>query len=168
MLTLLDELAGLGCESIGLVLEESLDMRVNGKWTAAYLRHGHQMRPKRLPPPLIMASPRQSTFDRWFDRHRPDAIVSVDRFGLRFLDERGLAIPGDINYATLDRDGIDAAHGDVSGIDQNSRLVGGAAVDVLVAAIQRGQRGIPEYPLRIQIEGTWMPGESTIPRPCLA
>jgi len=96
-----------------------------------------------------------------FERHRPDVVVSVDRFGLRFLEARTAKIPEEVSYASLDLDGIAADHPEMSGIDQNSHLVGAAAVDMLVAAIQRGQRGIPGHPVRTEIEGTWVAGKST-------
>ena len=38
------------------------------------------------------------------------------------------------------------------------------SVDMLVAAIQRGQRGFPAHPLRSEIEGTWTPGKTTARR----
>ncbi len=162
MFKALDELSDLNYKTIGLVLEEALDLRVNGKWTAAYLRYRNQWGAKRLPPPLILNSPRQPAFDRWFDRYRPNAIISVDRFGLHLLIERGLDIPGEVGYASLDVDGDANEYPDVSGIDQNSEIVGAAAVDMLVAAIHRGHRGIPVYPLRSEVEGSWRPGKSTV------
>ena len=165
MLKALDELSDLNYKTIGLVLEEALDLRVNGKWTAAYLRYRNQWGAKRLPPPLILDFPRQPAFDRWFDRYRPNAIISVDRFGLHLLIERGLDIPGEVGYASLDVDGDANEYPDVSGIDQNSEIVGAAAVDMLVAAIHRGHRGIPVYPLRSEVEGSWRPGESTVRKP---
>ena len=161
MLKALDELFELNYQTIGLVLEQALDLRVNGKWTAAYLRYRNQWGAKRLPPPLIMDVPRQPAFDRWFDRYRPNAIISVDRFGLHLLQERGLDIPGEVGYASLDVDGDESEFPNVSGIDQNSEMVGAAAVDMLVAAIHRSQRGIPVYPLRIEVEGAWKAGKST-------
>ncbi len=161
MLKVLDELSDLNYKTIGLVLEEALDLRVNGKWTAAYLRYRNQWGAKRLPPPLILDFPRQPAFDRWFDRYRPNAIVSVDRFGLHLLKERGLDVPGEVAYASLDVDGDANEYPDVSGIDQNSEIVGAAAVDMLVAAIHRGQRGIPVNPFRTEVEGSWRPGRST-------
>jgi LacI family transcriptional regulator len=160
MLRALEELAKLNYKSIGLVLEEALDLRVNGKWTAAYLRYRNQWGAKRMPPPLILESPRQPDFDRWFDRYRPNAIVSVDRFGLHLLQQRGLDIPGEVGYASLDVDGDSNEYPGVSGIDQNSEIVGAAAVDMLVAAIHRGSRGIPDHPLRTEVEGSWTPGRS--------
>ena len=165
MFKALDELSDLNYKTIGLVLEEALDLRVNGKWTAAYLRYRNQWGAKRLPPPLILDFPRQPAFDRWFDRYRPNAIISVDRFGLHLLIERGLDIPGEVGYASLDVDGDANEYPDVSGIDQNSEIVGAAAVDMLVAAIHRGHRGIPVYPLRSEVEGSWRPGRSTVRKP---
>ena len=161
MLKALGELTDLNYRTIGLVLEEALDLRVNGKWSAAYLYFRHRHGIKSMPPPLILAAPSQKVFDRWFDHYRPDAIVSVDRFGLRFLERKGLCIPKEIGYASLDLDGDAEGYPGMSGIDQNSPLVGAAAVDMLVASIQRGQRGFPKHPLRTEIEGTWIPGKTT-------
>jgi len=162
MLKVLGELTSLGYRKAGLVLEQALDLRVNGKWTAAYLQYQHGTGTKQFPPPLILASAEQPAFDRWFDRYRPDVIVSVDQFGLGLLKKRNLKIPGAVGYASLDVDGEAIEYPDVSGIDQNSATVGAAAVDMLVAAIHRGQRGIPVHPLRTEVEGSWRPGKSTV------
>ncbi len=165
MLTVLSELGNLNYRTIGLVLEEELNIRVNGKWTAAYLQHPFRSGLLSLPPPLIMASPNQADFDRWYDRHRPDAIVSVNRYVLEFLRNRGLRVPQDLGYASLDLDGDIPENIGLSGIDQNSHMVGAAAVDMLIGAMQRAQRGIPEHPRRVQVEGTWKHGLSTEMQP---
>lgn len=161
MLKCLTELRDLNYQRVGLVLEEALDLRVNGKWTAAYLRYKHQGLMAKMPPPLLLAVADQKAFDRWLDRYQPDAVISVDRFGLRMLQARGLKLPRDIGYASLDVDGDNPVHPGLSGIDQNSELVGAAAVDMLVAAIHRGHRGIPAHPMRTEVEGTWTAGNST-------
>ena len=77
---------------------------------------------------------------------------------------RGLDIPGDIGYASLDVDGDVSCYAGVSGIDKNSHLVGAAAVDLLVevGALQRGQRGVPETPVRMAVGGVWRVGESAV------
>ncbi len=161
MLKCLEELARLNYRKIGLVLHRELDLRTNGKWTAAYLRYGHQTGAKSIAP-LLMSEASPLVFDRWFERNQPDAIVSVDRFGLGFLTARGLRIPRDIGYATLDVDGDTEAFPGVSGINQNSHRVGAAAVDIVVAAIQRSQRGIPDHPIRTEVEGSWTSGKSVV------
>ncbi|NBR45896.1 MAG: LacI family transcriptional regulator [Verrucomicrobia bacterium] len=158
MVRVLEEVHRAGYRRPGLVLEEALDFRVGGKWTAAFLRFHHSQ--TELPPPFLVVVPRQNEFDRWFERHRPDVIVSVDRLGLRLLRGRGELVPGNVGYASLDIDGDRADFPEVSGIDQNSRLVGAAAVDLVVAAIQRGQRGPPPHPVRTVIEGSWRTGKT--------
>jgi LacI family transcriptional regulator len=157
----LHELCTLGYSRIGFVIEDSLDLRVNGKWTAAFLEHRHRHGAGDLVPPLVLPGPRQSSFDRWFERYRPEVLVSIDRLGLALLKARGCRIPRDVGYASLDLDGEDSPDLELSGIDQNSRQVGAAAVDMLVASIQRGHRGVPEHPVRLEVEGTWRSGAST-------
>jgi hypothetical protein len=68
----------------------------------------------------------------------------------------------DIGHASLDGDGGVSCHAGVSGIDQNSHLVGAAAVDLLMGALQRGQRGVPETPVRMAVGGVWRVGESAV------
>jgi len=161
MLKVLNELQDLCYQRIGLVLERALDRRVNGRWTAAYLRYGSLFDPRFILPPLILPEADQEAFDEWYEKHRPDVVVSVDRFGLRMIEERGLAIPDEIGYASLDLDGLPPEHQSMSGIEQNSHQVGAAAVDMLVAAVQHGQRGAPKHPVRIEVEGLWVQGTST-------
>lgn len=160
----LHELCAVGYQRIGFVIEDALDVRVNGKWTAAFLEHRNRHGEGDLVPPLVLPGPRQSSFDRWFERHRPEVVISVDRLGLQLLRARGCRIPRDVGYASLDLDGEQDGGLELSGIDQNSRRVGEAAVDMLVAAIQRGQRGVPDHPVRLEVEGTWREGRSTRPR----
>lgn len=152
----LSELDTLGYQRVGLVLERALDLRANGRWTAALLER--RLRTS-LPPPLILEEANAVRFSRWFERHQPDAIVSVDGFALRLMKEAGIRTPRDVAYASLDLDG-EEGRGAFAGIDQNSSLVGAAAIDVLVASIQRGSCGIPEKPIRMEIEGTWIGGPS--------
>jgi len=166
MIKVLDELSCLNYKTVGFVIEEALELRVNFKWSAAFLLHRHRMGSARVPPPLIMAAPSQPAFDKWFDHYRPDVIVSVDGVGLRFLKKRGMAIPGEVGYASLDIDGDAGESIPISGIDQNSLRVGAAAVDLLVGAIHRHHRGLPAHPVRIEIEGIWTAGKSTVRQRC--
>lgn len=160
MQRLLEELRALGYRRMGLVLAGALDRRVNGKWTAAYLEDGRRNPESRLKP-MIMEKADLSKFKTWCQRERPDVIISVDGFGKSLIEQAGWTIPADIAYATLDLDGIDPERTFFSGIDQNSKHTGAAAVDLLVAAIQRGEKGLPRHPRRLQVEGTWICGAST-------
>lgn len=161
MLITMDELTRLGYQRIGLVIEEALNRRVNGRWSAAFMQFQFASGQKELPPPLVLADFLPKDFNTWFKRHQPDAIVSVNRFGLRFIQHFGLNMPGDVGYASLDLDGEPTGHRSITGIDQNSHLVGAAAVDMLVVSMQRKQRGVPLHPVRVEVEGEWKPGATT-------
>jgi DNA-binding LacI/PurR family transcriptional regulator len=161
MLTTMEELTKLGYRRIGLVIEDALNFRVNGRWTAAFMQFQLTSGQPGQPPPLILHDFAQKDFERWFKRHQPDAIVSVNRFGLGFIEHLGLNMPRDIGYASLDLDGEPEGATRITGIDQNSHLVGAAAVDMLVVSMQRKQRGIPLHPMRIEVEGEWKPGNTT-------
>lgn len=164
MIIAMTELTRLNYQNIGLVLEQDLNLRVNGRWNAAYLQFQYFPGARKTIPPLILDGFRPKEFDKWFIRHRPDAIVSVDRFGLRLAENCGLDIPGELGYATLDLDELLPDRPGMTGIDQNSHLVGAAAVDMLVVSMQRKQRGIPVHPMRIEVEGAWREGSSTVRR----
>lgn len=161
MFKCLEELAKLDYRRIGLVLESAMNLRVNGRWTAAYLYQREMQGAHRILPPLILSGFDQKAFDRWFKKYHPDVVISVDRFGYRLIQGRGGRIPGKIGYASLDLDGDAEDGAKFSGIDQNSRQVGESAVDLLVALIQRGQRGVPARPVRMEVEGNWKSGSST-------
>jgi LacI family transcriptional regulator len=160
MILLLNELRNLGYQRIGLVLQAGLDRRVNGKWSGAYLQEGLH-HPEAKLKPLLLENGKEATFTRWLKSAEPDVVVSVARFGYRLLEQAGLRIPEDVAYASLDVDGLDREHTFCSGIDQNSKAVGAAAVDLLVAAIQRGETGLPRIPRHFQVEGTWIESSST-------
>lgn len=164
MLHLLDQLASLHYRRMGLVLAQALDLRVNRRWTAAFLQYREQARQHELPPPLIMETADQKRFDRWFRRYRPDVIISLDLFGLHLLRPHGLKIPRDIGYASLDLDGEVHEYPGLSGIDQNCHLVGSIATDMLVAAIHRRQHGISIPSVRSEVEGSWIAGNSVRPQ----
>jgi len=161
LLKCLYELERLGYQRIGMVLETGLDRRVNHKWSAAYLETRHRRGSRQFPPLLLLEHSDLKAFQTWFDKYKPDAIVSVNRFGYEMIRQAKLRIPRDIAYATLDRDELHPKDPDVSGIDQNSSMVGAAAVDMIVSAIQRSQKGVPDQPVRSEIEGTWIQGSTT-------
>lgn len=162
MILLLHQLRSLGYERIGLVLQTGLDRRVNGKWTGAYLQYGRH-HPEAGLKPLLIDYGEVKKFTRWLNSAKPDVVISVARFGYQLLEEAGISVPEEMAYASLDVDGLDREHTFCSGINQNSRAVGAAAVDLLAAAIQRGETGLPAIPRHVQVEGTWVLS-STTPR----
>ncbi len=66
-----------------------------------------------------------------------------------------MSAPNDVGFATL---GWSETAPEQTGIRQNWAKVAAAAIDLVIAQLQRNDRGIPDFPKTTLIEGTWMPG----------
>lgn len=153
----ISELMNLGYRRPGLWLEADWDERVNNAWVGGYLT-AHWIHSKKLEfiPPCL-GSP-DADIEKWIQEQQPDVVVSVNEVAER-LEELGYKIPQQFGFVSLD---LNVEGGHLSGIDQNSSLIGQKAVDVLVAMIHRGERCIPEIPMRTLVESVWVPGQTLL------
>jgi LacI family transcriptional regulator/LacI family repressor for deo operon, udp, cdd, tsx, nupC, and nupG len=149
----------LGYRRIGLVYSKMADTRLSHYYLAAYLADCHLQDTGK---PLMPVDPAEEDLGKWFRRERPDAIVA---FGLADVDvilrKAGLRVPDDVGVARLP---LASESGFFAGIYENSRHIGAAAVDLLVALVQQGVKGCPEQPRYTHIDGVWVPGKSLPPR----
>jgi LacI family transcriptional regulator len=81
---------------------------------------------------------------------------------LRSVARLGLEVPRDIGVAFHS---LDEARNDLSGMKKNSYLIGVMAIDLLIDMLHRNERGLPETPYRMMVEGRWW--EGTTLRPAL-
>jgi DNA-binding LacI/PurR family transcriptional regulator len=165
ILTTMDRLLGLGYRRIGLCLTRHMDFTVNQRWQAGYrvYRANH---PLGRIEPLILPDLSADAVLGWIRTHQLDAIVSAELRMPRFLKEVGLRPGKDIAFADLDLDPSLPQHRSMSGIIQNSKVLGMAAVDLVVSALNRNQLGIPDVPFVLQVEGIWRQKAST-PQRCI-
>ncbi|NDV62802.1 LacI family transcriptional regulator [Puniceicoccales bacterium CK1056] len=160
ILTAMDKLIELGYRRIGLCLTEHMDLTVNQRWQAGYrvYRANHPI--ERIEP-LIVRDLSASAIQEWIDNNQLDAIIGAELRMPRFFQEMGLQMGKDLAYADLDLDIDNPSHRHISGIVQNSGMLGMAAVDLVVSSLNRNQLGAPEVPFVMQVEGTWKLGPST-------
>ncbi len=151
---LLERLHGLGYRRIGMYVGEDWDAKVGHSWLSSFLL-ARWLHPELADLPPVLSSDREGgDLEAWLKKHRPDAVVSYGRIH-RHLKAMGLRMPEDIGYA-----GIDLLEGNrtVSGIYQNNVTIGRKAVDFLVDMVHRGERGLPDVPIRTLVEGEWRQG----------
>jgi len=156
--TAMRALRRLGHRRIGFALEKGIDERCDHNYLAGYLIEQLRLKAGDIIPPLIMArtdAPMQRNFEAWHDKHRPEAIITMNWPVQKWMREMGYREGKDYSLATLGRPSPI-----LGGIDQNETLIGRTAVDLLVGMIHRSERGIPKIPLRTLIEGSWVGGES--------
>jgi LacI family transcriptional regulator len=160
MLVAMDRLLERGYRRIGLCLTEHMDLTVNQRWQAGYrvYRANHPL--ERIEP-LILPDLSADAIEEWINQNQLDAIVSAERRMPRFLTEIGLELWKDIGYADLDLYPQDPAFTPISGIIQNSKIMGAAAIDLVTSGLQRNQMGVPDVPFVLQVEGEWRDRQST-------
>lgn len=158
MRVLLRTLRQHGYRRIGLAMPGDQDNRVNHHWRAAYLTEQSLEGGHGWPTPFLADKWTRPAFETWFKKSRPDCVITVSTDPGRWLADMGLRTPQDIGLANVDLN--PDTHG-ITGINQNSRQVGAAAVDVLISQLRHNERGVPTIPRLAMVEGTFVMGDTT-------
>ncbi len=152
----INALRARGYASIGLVRDRAGEVRVSEQCLGAYLAAAQVAAPAEQPPPFLFDNFDGSTFRRWFDRHRPDALLLGPERHLDAVRRTGLDIPSDCAAALLNV--VSARRGKIAGIDLRLENAIHKTVDVVAAALQRRDYGPPTERLYYLIEGVWVDG----------
>ena len=163
------QMIATGYRRIGFVIPDWFDDFVYQAWSAGFLVEQQRLDPSERIPILLYTNDTlgdnsglvpAATFKTWFERYKPDAVVSWGPFVMPSLTEVGLSIPRDIGYADIFLENVD---GKTAGVRQNCQRVGGLAVEILAGQLQQHIFGIPPFPTASLVEGTWFDG-ATLPR----
>ncbi len=148
-------LHGAGCRRIGFALSGNFDRRVNGLWAAGYLWQTHEF--GGFDPALLHRPPElsESAFIHWVRTARPNALLSVDRRIPEWLARAGIRVPEELAYVNLD---LPAPDGSMAGVYQDPESIGAACVDMVAGQLLRHERGLPEKPRTVIIDGRWIDG----------
>lgn len=160
MRLLVDRLLKLGYKRPGLVLQRAMDDRVGRAWSGGFLAETVRLPGRRQLPVYLPEATEfeEQAFLEWFEKNEPDVVVTLHREVIRTLQAHGHDVPGKVGVAfanVVDR------LGQISGIDENSRRIGRAAVDILGGLLQQNDLGVPTFPMRVLVEGTWAVGGTT-------
>ncbi len=156
----LEQLAALGYRKIGLYLHEAIDEKADNGYLTGFWRFFHHHPELTSLEPCIVSKfgIDQTLFPAWYKKHRPDVVVTdSDLPVLDWLHEAGARVPEEAGCVWLSVAEDDDFH---AGIYQHGQLIGRTAVDFLVGMLQRGERGMPETPIRMLVEGRWNPGQT--------
>lgn len=146
-----------GYRRVGMANHIGQIERVRYGWLAGYHIHQQGLAKDEQVPPLVLEKWNYREFIRWFEKHRPDAVISNNTNPLEYLGKYGLDVPGDVGFATLDT--LEPEEG-IAGIDQQHRLIAAAAVDLVTAQLQRHETGLPSCPKIVHLRGLWKEGHT--------
>jgi LacI family transcriptional regulator/LacI family repressor for deo operon, udp, cdd, tsx, nupC, and nupG len=162
MVLTMKQLQARGYKRIGFALTPSHDLRTDHNYLAGYLLETYLAGENLGTMPPFEASSSDSSLDKfraWLTVHRPDAIIIGEMRLMDWLKELGIRVPKDLGVAcpALPHD---KENGAIAGVFENTVHTGETAVDLLVLLIQQGERGVPDVPHRMHVEGRWVEGRS--------
>ena len=108
-------------------------------------------------PPLILPEWRAAVFQRWFERVRPEAVVTSNEFlpEIQAWCARRRLRPGaDLQLVNVNTD----ADGPVSGIYQDPFAIGALAARLVIDRLLQNERGVPALPYTLLTRGRWVEG----------
>lgn len=156
LLAALERLKLRGYARPGLVVVRARDARVKYKWSASFASFCQGERRRAHVPPLVEDRITAEVFLRWFRRHRPDVIIAhLQTEVARWLREIGLEVPRDVGFVQLN---WTERAGPCAGLDLQPALLGAAAVESVVAQLQRNEQGVPPHPKIITLAARWVEG----------
>jgi LacI family transcriptional regulator/LacI family repressor for deo operon, udp, cdd, tsx, nupC, and nupG len=154
---IMDELHRLGYRRIGLALDGAQNERTDGNNLAGYLVGEDAAHHPLAMPPFHEPYTSVAALGKWIQQHQPDAIVSGAYYVLDMLRELGIKAPSQLGVACPCIPSPDTG---LSGVFEDWKCIGEIAVDVLVAMLNRGERGVPARPQRLHVEGPWVAGRT--------
>lgn len=147
-----------GYRRVGFVMDDGWDITVDRLWSAGFLWEQQALKPEERIAPYML--PQEEPFSAWFERNRPEAIISKAEFVIPQFKALGLRVPRDVGFVDIF---LDDTTGRTAGVRQNHATVGALAVEMLAGQLQQNKRGVPEIPTTTFVEGTWFDGR-TLPR----
>ncbi|MBD5778075.1 LacI family DNA-binding transcriptional regulator [Pelagicoccus sp. NFK12] len=163
----LERLHAMGYRRPGLLLNEYEEGRTAHSYPSAYLGWcEHALGNASLMPILRTTEVSAERTLEWVLSNRPDVIVcvhhrrEVEKLQM-ILEGNGMEVPRDVGIAAVTQL-LDGTR--FSGMQQNQRLMGEWAVELLVSRIMNQDLGIPTNPRIEMVESEWIEGETLLRR----
>jgi LacI family transcriptional regulator len=156
----LTRLVNRGYGRFGFFIETYKDIRLAYKWSGAFAAFQRTMPTLMCIPELEQRTIERREFISWYLKYRPDVVIGHKAEAIEWLREEGICVPGDAGFFNLNCDESPLA---CAGLDLEARKQGEIAVESVVTQIHQFERGVPDYPKTISIEGRWVEGPTICP-----
>jgi LacI family transcriptional regulator len=155
----LHRLSEMGYRRPGVFLQRHHDERLQHRWEGAFLAYQRNHRNMGRIPPLVMARFERVTFIRWFKRYKPDVVLGHWTEAIDWMKECGAKIPASVGFVSLN---VTTEARPCAGLDLQPRLLGARSVELLIAQLQRNERGIPTPASITMIPALWRDGPTLV------
>lgn len=163
ILTVVRQLRRMGYRKIGFCVYKDTSKRVDGQWLAGFLLCQQLLEDIRLAY-FVFDDRNASRISTWCQSEGLEVVIGGEPSVLEALRNGGM-FPGAIDYVAGSWDGTEP---EIAGLDQRPEEIGAVAVDLVVAQMQRGERGVPAVPFTTMVEPQWRDGQSLRRKPVSA
>lgn len=150
----------LGYQRPALVLDHEIDRLVDGRFTSGIHIAQQQLPKSQQTRPFYQvteARDRPQLFRQWFEREKPDVVLTLYNVVRHWLEDMSLRIPRDVGLIQLE---WRHDHPDDTGMNQHNEIVGEVAVEMVINMVHHYIPGTPAFPRATFIGSTWVDGKS--------
>lgn len=151
----LERLRTMGYRRPGIVLNQHQDERLQHRWAGAFTSYQRNHPDDGNVPPLILSEITEAAFARWFARYKPDVVLGHSTDLIDWMTAAGAKVPRTHGFFCLNITQQDRA---CSGLDLHPFALGARGIELLIAQLQRNERGIPDPASTTMIPGHWVDG----------
>lgn len=154
----LEELTQRGYQRIGFVGQPKMNETLLNLFRANIYLYQADIDPQRRVQMLARPEDGNDTMViDWFMREKPDAIVCPGAAPLAVLKKIGKRPPEDFGFVNCGGAGYDSGQ---SGVRMDRGLIAQTGVEIVAKNVLTGNFGMPEIPIRIVIQGSWVEGNT--------
>ncbi len=165
LITALEHLHALGFRKPGIVLNQHQDERLHHRWAGAFTSFQRNHPDDDHVPPLILPAITAPAFGKWFRRHDPDVVLGHSAELIDWMTACGARVPKTHGFFCLN---VTQQDRPCAGLDLHPMILGARGVELLIAQLQRNERGIPDPASTTMIPGHWVDGPTLAPVPSVA
>lgn len=156
----LNEARKLGYRKIGFCAYARHEKDSADASSARYLNYNANI-PKKERVPLVNLSSKADLFKegfmKWFEKHRPEAIIVRNPQVFQVLNDMKIQVPEDVGIIHTNLNSLVAG---TTGIDEKKELIGGMAAAMLISRIRQGYQNL-EFSGKLFVTGEWIEGNTT-------
>lgn len=151
------ELLALGYRRLGMVINENFDSAMAHRCSAGFWAVQEYTPGLASLPICHLREDKPAALRRWLAKHRPDVVLGTHHFIFSQLQSLGVNMPETLGWVHLD---WVPEFKNATGVYGNSDHIGGAAVELVVSQIHRGESGPRAHAVNYFVSGTWHPGKT--------
>jgi DNA-binding LacI/PurR family transcriptional regulator len=155
MMAALQRLNALGYRRPGLFQQKHHNERLQYRWEAAFRAFEENQPGIETTAPLIVDTLSREVFIRWFKRTKPDVVIGHNSEVIPWMEECGAKVPATHGFMCLN---VLMKTVPCAGLDLQPRILGARSAELVIAQLQRNERGVPEWPVTTTIPARWVDG----------